>query len=305
VTSALEAVATGPVEVAEIASIEAFRDRHREATRDATSPFDEAVLGALAAERPGHAFASGYVAAVRALAGGAPGAIQVLSVTERGGGHPRAIEAVATRDAGGFVLTGEKRWATLAPIADAILVVANVGAAEGSRRALGVLRLDPRADGVTITPMPAPPFAPEIPHAELRLDGARVAADALLPGDGWARWVKPFRTVEDVHVLAALFAFMARVARRDGLGRDLVASLAGLVASLAAVAREPADAPATHVALGGAIALGRRVIADFDAAAPALEPLTGERWARDRALFAIAERVREERLARAFEAIGA
>jgi hypothetical protein len=38
---------------------------------------------------------------------------------------------------------------------------------------------------VKIVPMPPPPFAPEIPHAEVELAGAVVHEEDVLPGDGY------------------------------------------------------------------------------------------------------------------------
>lgn len=292
-------------EAAPLPSLDAWRARHDDATRGAARPIDEAILGGFAADVPGFAFASGYRAAVRALAGGLAGpGLVTLSVTERGGAHPRAIEATLRPVDGGLELRGEKRWATLAPAADALLVVAREGEADDGRPRLAVVRVDARAPGVVIAPMPATPFAPEIPHAEVRLDGVRVAADARLPGDGWDAWVKPFRTVEDVHVHAAIAAWIVRVARRAGLPRDVVAELVAVVALARDLASRPPSDPATHVALGGAIALARRAIDAFEAESSRLDEATRSIWARDRALLAIAERARASRLARAFDRLG-
>ena len=48
----------------------------------------------------------------------------------------------------------------------------------------------------------------EIPHAEVGLDRVRVEASAVLPGDGYADYVKPFRTIEDAHVHCALLGYL-------------------------------------------------------------------------------------------------
>jgi len=89
-----------------------------------------------------------------------------------------------------------------------------------------VVKVDPRAPGVTLTEMPPPPFALEIGHAEVRLD-TMVSPEAVLPGDGYDAYLKPFRTVEDVHVHGARLGWMlgleiagkARAARLDAAWR--------------------------------------------------------------------------------------
>ena len=52
---------------------------------------------------------------------------------------------------------------------------------------------------------------PDIGHARLHLDNVLCE---LLPGDGWDSYVKPFRSIEDLHVLAAITAWLY------GIGRD-------------------------------------------------------------------------------------
>ena len=54
------------------------------------------------------------------------------------------------------------------------------------------------------------------PARPIALHDVRVAADSLLPGDGYDRYVKPFRTIEDTHINAALMAWLLREARVRG-----------------------------------------------------------------------------------------
>src|SRR4029079_2530372 len=100
-------------------------------------------------------------------------------------------------------------------------------------------------------PMPEPPFTPEITHDEIELDNVQVRDEDLLPGDGFDLYVRPFRTIEDVHVSAALFAYLIREARHHALPRSLAERLAGLLVGLRALSSEPPSAPEVHIALAG------------------------------------------------------
>lgn len=262
------------------------------------APIDHALVGGALADRLGYAFAAGYAAALRRLVPTlAPETHACLCVTEAGGGHPRAIQTTLTPDGDGFRLTGAKRWATLAGEGDVLLVAASEGW-EGERNRVRLVMLPANAPGVRCVALPETPFTPEIPHYEVSLDAVRVDAGAVLPGDGYARYVKPFRTIEDVHVSGAAAAYLLANARAGRWPPDLAARLAAIVVTLRAVSAAPPDAPSAHLALGGALASLHEVArltpeawADPDAAA---------RWKRDAPLLGIAGKARAARLASAW-----
>src|SRR5262249_56454595 len=93
---------------------------------------------------------------------------------------------------GGFTLSGQKRWSTMAPVASVLLVAAHEGADESGRKRFKLVRVDARAAGVVIQRMPPTRFIPGIPPAEPQLNHVPVSADAVLPGDGYADYVKRF-----------------------------------------------------------------------------------------------------------------
>jgi acyl-CoA dehydrogenase len=254
-------------------------------------PLEAALREAAAATTVGGAFQAGYQAALRALVPDlGPGRV-ALCATEEGGAHPRAIATLLTLDGS---LTGSKRWVTGGPTADLLLVLATTGQADGKNQ-LVLVRVDPRAQGVRIEPGPPTPFVPDVPHASVTFDGARVEPEALLPGDGWARWVKPFRTHEDLHVHAALVAHVLALGLRAGWPRELLEEGAALLAASRELARRDASAPSTHLALAGLLRLGRRWL---DAGRPSwasLDPSTAAGLERDLQLLSLAERARAKR----------
>jgi hypothetical protein len=282
-----------------------------------TLPVDRALVAAASADRLGLAFIAGYTEALRALVPTATDAL-ALCATEEGGNQPRAIRTTLTKaDAGdGWIVSGKKKWATGASSAGALLVVASTGSDAAGKNRLRLVRVPTSAPGVRMTSSAAP-FVPEIEHAEVELDHVSVTEADILPGDGYDDYLKPFRTVEDAHVHAALAGYLLGVARRHDW-TDLVERLLALVLAARAVATAEPKLPTTHIALAGVIALGAREIADLearwstaatathDAAAPAPAPAPEPepewtRWLRDRRLLETAAAARAARRERAWQ----
>ncbi|MBX3192982.1 MAG: acyl-CoA dehydrogenase family protein [Labilithrix sp.] len=279
---------------------------------------ERAIWGGYHTDRLGYAFAAGYAAALRRLldhAASTQGLARpfpdpplsghaCLCATESGGAHPRAIQTKLDKQGGALVVSGEKTYATLATLADELLVVASRGSEQGGKNRLRVVRVSPGAEGVTITEREPPPFAPEIPHAIVKLDGVVVESSHVLPGDGYDVYLKPFRTIEDVHVLAATVGFSMGAARAHGFGRDVETELVSLALSLVDVGARDPSSPLTHVILAGLFGSARRLLASLDGAWTARAPEEERlRWERDRALLLVAEQARGRRLEAAYASI--
>jgi hypothetical protein len=248
-------------------------------------PIDAAIAGGVAADRLAWAFASGYAAALRALLPAIGPKRACVAATEDAGAHPRAIRT--TLD--GNRVRGKKQFVTLGAQAEILLVVAKSGE-KGGRPVLRVVRVDASSPGVTIVSSTAAPFVPEIEHAQIDID----TDGEVLEGDGYDAFLKPFRTIEDVHVHTALLAHVAAIGSRSGWARPLVARLCALIACGRSIATSSPRASEVHVALGG-------MIAETEALLPEIDSLMDERWKRDRALLGVAGKARAERFARAFE----
>lgn len=298
------------LDLSPIDSLAAWQARLREGTLGVTEPADRALLSGLLADRVAYAFAGGYEAALAHLVRGKldeqrAGRATSLCITEEGGGHPRAVKtALTSLPDGRLTLRGRKQWATGAPIADILLVAASTGVDDAGRNRLALVAVDARAPGVTLSKMPDPPFAPELPHARVELDGVEVTGADILPGDGYDVYVKPFRTIEDIHVFLSLLGHIIRAARAYGGPPALIERAAAIALALRAIAGMDASASATHVALAGALDLGRALI---ETAGEAWKDAPAElraRWERDRALSMVAERARGERRRRAWERLG-
>jgi len=287
-----------------------------------TGSVERALWSGFHADRLGYAFAAGYGSALARLFAHASraqmsastpsqrserplAARTCLCATEAGGGHPRAIATRLDKRGGALILEGEKTFATLATHSDELLVVASRGIEADGKNRLRVVRVRPDAPGVTMTAREPTPFAPEIPHAVVRFSGVVIEPADMLPGDGYDHWLKPFRTIEDTHVLAATVGYLLGAARANGFSRAAQAELTSLALSLVDVgARDPLHA-LTHVVLAGLFASAKRTIA---ALAPEWERAPEDeraRWNRDLPLLGIAEGVRAKRTEAAFAAFAA
>jgi alkylation response protein AidB-like acyl-CoA dehydrogenase len=273
--------------------------------RQASAPAEAAALCGWAADRLGFAFAGGYHAALRRLLPELDAiAATALCATEEGGAHPRAIRAALARAPdGAWTLSGHKRWVTLGGAASSLLVLGVAGEDACGRKDLRLARLDAAAPGVRVVPLPPTAFVPEIPHAEVHFDAARV--EALLPGDGWERWVKPFRSVEDLHVYAAQLGYLLGVAQRARWPEATREALLAALAATHALSAEDPAAPALHVALAGLLDGSRRWLEELEPLWQAAEPAERARWERDRPLLAVAGRARAARRERAWQRLGA
>ena len=278
-------------------------------------PIERAIAGGFAADRVAWAFAAGYQAALRALVPDLPAdTLAAFCVTEDGGNRPRDIQTTITHHVdGGVTVSGAKRWTTLGPDSSLLLVVgreADTGSSTGAdserdagaRPVLRVAHVPVGTPGLALVKMPPTRFVPEVAHARVKLVDVRLPASALLPGDGYDTYVKPFRTLEDTHVTAAVVAYLLREARARewpaGVRERTVATLAALVDA----ASGPADAPSAHVLLEGALAWAHQLYADAAALwAQAGDEPAALRWQRDAALFAVAGSARARRAARAWE----
>jgi alkylation response protein AidB-like acyl-CoA dehydrogenase len=306
---ALDACLRAPTRVPPRASVGEWWPRWSTGAAQAAGSAEQAVLGGFDADRVGWAFASGYQAALRALLPDLPaGTVAAFCVTEESGNRPRDIHTRITSEADGSVsIHGVKRWTTLGPDSSLLLIVGALPAgADPARAQLKVARVPVGTPGLHLLPMAETRFVPEVPHARVQLDAVKVDASALLPGDGYERYVKPFRTLEDTHVTLAVLAYLLREARQRAWPGSFAERLCATMAALSDLAGAPSDAPATHLVLAGALAQAHAMYAEAGMLwVTAGDDPAAQRWTRDVALFGVAGSARRLRTARAWERLQA
>jgi acyl-CoA dehydrogenase len=264
-------------------------------------PIDEVVWHACAVDRLGLAFAAGYTVAMRRLGEelGLPRSGHVsLAATESAGAHPRAIATRLQRDGDGCSLAGAKLWCTLAFEASHLVVIANDGERDGRPRLRAVVLPTGRA-GITLQPMPETSFCPEVTHASIELGSVAVEASEIAAVDGYDGVLKPFRTLEDIHVQAALLAWLAGVAVHEGFAPEIAERAVALLAAVRTLAVVSPLASATHRALAGVTEASSALLAASEPEWSRLDSDVARRYRRDLPLLSIASRVRRARLERA------
>jgi len=266
--------------------------------------FAHGLLGGFVADRPAWAMVAGHQAAVRRLAwerGGqdlVPDGIVAFCASEEGGAHPRAVNSSLRRAPdGGFRLDGQKRWATLAPSAAALLVIASLGR-DGDRNHLRALCVPSGRSGISIAPMELQgrtPTNPEVRHAVVDLTAVPVAAGEVMDGDGYADAIKPFRTIEDLYIGAATTAYNLALARRSGWPEAAVEDLLLLLVAAGALAFGPLDEPAAHLGVAALSRATARVRADHAEHWALVDAAAAAAWRRAAAGGGVAARAKELR----------
>ncbi|HXR58628.1 MAG TPA: acyl-CoA dehydrogenase family protein [Burkholderiales bacterium] len=289
-------------EAPECADVAAWWPRFCATARIWRNPMDRAIVAGFCADRVAWAFASGYQAALHALFPGAPeDRICALCVTEEDGNTPKAIKTSLAGDR----LNGSKKWTTLGPDGGLFFVAARDEAASTERPAIRVARVDSSLAGIRIESMPATKFVPEVPHARLHFDNVAIAGDALLPGDGYEQYVRPFRTVEDLHVHGAILAYLVREARRLGWPQGWIERALSVLFTMERLSSENPSSPSTHLALAGTFAASAALVAESEShwKRAGADPAAA-RWERDRDLLNVAGGIRALRTRRAWERLG-
>lgn len=267
--------------------------RHREAAGGFGSSIDRAIAGGFAADRLGYAFASGYTEALGRLVPELTGTRAALCATEGGAAHPSAMQTTLSETAGGLRLDGHKSFVTLGSFAEQLMVVATTGTDEQGRNRLCLVRVPVDRAGVRLADAPPVPFVPEIPHATVTFTAVEVDEHERLPGDGYDHYLKPFRTVEDLHVHGALLGWLLQLGRRSGWDHAHLERVAAAVCAAALLVDGDPSRPEVHIALAGLIAETATLIeiAEWDL----VDDETRVRWERDRGLLHVAGKARAAR----------
>lgn len=269
-----------------------------------------AVAGGFLSPCPAFAFASGYVSALHCLIPELlPRLIPSFCITEKGGGHPRAIAATlnpatgASGSSPAFVLNGRKTFVTCACEADIFLVAASKGKSKDGRNRIRLVRIASGQPGIHIIPMTDMAMLPEISHAEVSFEDVIVRVEDLLPGDGYTRYIKPFRTIEDLHVIAGILGYLFKCGRLYGWDRKALARILGLMPDTIVLAENDPLSPMVHIVAGDLLARVSALVEDIKPLWARVGGNAMEEWNRDRALLGVAGRARAMRLETAWKAI--
>ncbi len=295
---------TAPTVADPVADLEGWWATHRKRLPQWSHAFDAGVAGGFAAPTVAWAFTAGYHAATSYLFGTTD--LAALCITEVAGAHPSTLACHLAEENGELRLRGTKTMVTFGARADKMLILAHRGLDDDGRKRFVLVEIPRGARGADFAMLPPFPFVPDVPHAAVRLDVA-VEPSQLLPGDGYTRYARPFRTVEDLRVQAAVSGYLLRLLRSIDGSHTQVEALVAHVATLRQLAASSPTSPSVHVALAGATRRLESIVDDVTTALSdgGLAPAVLEAWQRDRRLLEVAERVRARRLERAWAQLDA
>jgi alkylation response protein AidB-like acyl-CoA dehydrogenase len=276
-------------------------------TRQWQQPIERAICGGFHSTSCSDAFSFGYQAALQQLVPGRIGFHPAsFCVTEAGGNRPSAIATTLKAQAAGhWILQGEKSFVSGAEHARDLLVAATTGQDQQGRNQLAMVLIPARQTGVTINLLPPLPFVPEVSHGNARFDQVVVTEDQRLPGDGYTDYIKPFRTLEDIQVSAALLGMLLRIARQYAWPRTAIETLLAGISLHQAMAALPAGASSTHLLLAGARTQMQDWLTSHASCWNLCPPALAQEWQRDSALLQIAAKARLQRTESAWAVLSA
>lgn len=263
-------------------------------------PVDRALAGGFAADRPAWAFAAGYQAAIQHLMPAMDDTrIAAICITEKGGLHPARIQCRLTPDhsvGDRWRLDGTKEFVSGAEGAEILLVAASTGTTPNGRNTLRMVTVPTDSDGVTVSALPSLGIVPEMPHGKVRFEAVSLPGEALWPGDGYTGAIKPFRTMEDLHVTGAILGWIFAAGRRSAWPAAVLETMLSLMVTLRGLALAAPLEPHVHLALGGLLGQVRDLLEKIDPLWPGVEARAREWWRRDRKVLDIAGTARQRRL---------
>jgi hypothetical protein len=137
------------------------------------------------------------------------------------------------------------------------------------------------AEGVSMNPRNPAAFMPELPAARMQLQDVVLDASAMLPGDGWTDYARPFGALEELYVSAALMGYLVREGRARDWPQALLRQMLAAITLLERIAAE-AGSNQSMVLLAGATEWVRTLLTRATAQwAEQPDDEAGQRWVRD------------------------
>jgi len=293
------------IDTKEIPSLALWKHLFFQLTSNVQNTADMAIAGGFISDRPAYAFSAGYWSALYCLIPSLPGkTITAMCVTEKDGNHPKAIKSeLSSKNQNGetiWLINGSKKFVTGANEAEVLLIAASAGTSESGQNKIRLIRVNNHIPGITIKPLKDLPFIPEISHGELEINNVQITESQILPGDGYANYIKPFRTLEDIHVTAAILGYLLRIAFLFNWPQSTKEQVLALLTGIKTIALSNPLQSVVHIILSGVSGMFSSFLNSIDLYWKLTDDKTRSQWERDKALLNIAGNAREKRLSTAW-----
>jgi len=284
-------------------SVVHWKKRHEKELLSWSEPVDMATAGGFLANCPAYAFAVGYWAALQRLLPDLPKApIPALCISEKHGAHPGKIKCRLEEGAAdNWTLNGKKHFVTCGREAELLIVAASTGTNVAGKNQLRMALVDRHQSGIAVQPLEKPiAILPEISHSVVKFSDVAVAGADILPGDGYLSYIKPFRTIEDLHVLASILGYLFRVASLFDWPNNLKEQMIAQLLAIRTTSIADFRAAEIHIASGGVTESFNCLLSNIEAYWNLVDHETQNRWKRDRTVLNVARTVRQKRLVNAW-----
>jgi len=286
-----------------ISSVVHWKKQHEKELHAWSEPADMAIAGGYLAGCPAYAFAVGYWAALHRLVPDLPRTpLPALCISEKHGPHPAKIRCRLENIGDNWLLNGTKHFVTCGREADLLLVAASTGIDPDGKNQICLVKVNKDRDGIAVKPLDKPlNILPEISHGQVEFTDVKVAQADILPGDGYGRYIKPFRTIEDLHVLAAILGYLIRMGMIFDWPRQPIEQMLSHMLTLRSLASADYAAPEIHIATAGALAAIQSLLETLGSCWERVDDSFRSAWQRDRTVMNIAADARAKRLAAAWQ----
>ncbi len=287
----------------EVASMQTWFTLHRQLTGTTESSIDRAILGGFVFRQTAFAFASAYQSAMESMFSLDGNNIAALCHTEKGVKKPREMQTELRSFSGELKLNGAKSFVSGGADAGTLLISAldfREEEEDRNRANLVIIKLDAQQVGLNVQTLPTLPFVPELSHAALTLSEVLIEPENIVPGDGYADFVKPFRSEEDLHILAALSGQRLQLALENEQ-QEIAQRLLSLISAICSLKVAERNAATTHLLLAGIKAGFEDVISLQNPLIKQAYPGFYAAWQRDKALLNLAEKAQAIRTQNAWE----
>lgn len=276
-------------------------EHHHLATSDVQSSINRAVVGGFCFRQTSFAFASAYQSAMESMFKLERQSIAALCHTEKGVRKPRDMQTAISTHNGKMVVNGAKSFVSGGADAQTLFVSA-LDRREGmnsEQAAVRIIRMEANRKGIEAKALPTLPFVPELSHAALALSQVTISEEDILDGDGYVDFIKPFRTEEDIHILAALSGQRLRIAL-DQKQLNIATRLISLISGIQSLETASRNSACCHLQLAGIKASFEDIVALQAPFIAESLPIFHSAWERDKALLSIAEQAQAIRTERAW-----
>lgn len=284
-----------------------FKDFNQQ-TRRFDAPIDRAILGGRLSLNMSFAFVSAYQSAIETLFKPQDILLSSFCVTEEKGNHPRNIETRLFKKAGQLFISGSKKFVSGANDSQCLYVACRDeregnGLDSEGRPLIKMVKLFAESEGLDIQAMPALGFVPDVSHGKVFLNKLAISEQQICEGDGYIHYVKAFRSVEDLYVLAAITAYRLGEAVEGKWPTATLERHISLILAIRSLSKMDLNSSAAHIAISACRTSFEELIAQTNSLYEQSKPESYQWWCRDQVLLNVAKTAHQKRTQKAWEMI--